>query len=287
MGLPASPNRGLDRVTLCAVTSRDVALTEVALLRSSEELSFARVVLFSPVPPSSDLIEHVPIVEFEQVEDYSRFVLFELGKHIQTDFARIIHIDGFVLNPGAWEEGFLDYDYIGARWPWHAENQVGNGGFCLRSKGLLNATASPRFDRPEIPEDQLICREERKYLESELGFRFAPHDVADRFALEHAAKPEQSLGFHGLLHLHLAYDEDEMQDVLSLMNPATLTGITAIVWFLTLLDPGTHSCLPRLAQAILTAQPREVLAKNCTKLGHSPEEVAQALFWVAGKLESQ
>ena len=284
MGMPSGPDRGLGRVTLCAVTSRDVALSEVALLRSSQNLPFARVVLFSPTPPSSDLIEHVQITEFKTVQDYSRFVLFELGNQLQTDFALIIHFDGFVVNPVAWEESFLEYDYIGARWPWHTIDQVGNGGFCLRSLRLLNATASSRFDRPGIPEDELICRVEKNYLETDFGFRFAPNEVADRFSMEHAGLPKNSFGFHGLFHMHHAYAADELEDMLQLMNPSAFAGVAPLRWLLAILEQGGAPILPMLSQAILAAQPPEVLSRNCIELQISPVEVAQVLYRFAREL---
>lgn len=268
---------GLDRVTLCAITSRDASLTEVALLRSAQALPFGRVVMFSPVRPASESIEHVEIQAFSSVEDYSRFILFGLGEHIRSEFALIIHFDGFVIHPKAWDQKFLQYDYIGARWPWHPDKQVGNGGFCLRSLRLLKATANPRFNRPGIPEDELICRTERDYLESEFGVRFAPPEEADRFSMEHAGRPLTSFGFHGLFHLHQAYQDKELDDVMLLMNPSVYAGASAVQWFLALLNQGGHRILGKLARAILEAQPSSILSRNCAIFGISPLEVALAL----------
>lgn len=42
-------------------------------------------------------------------------MVYELGSHIHTDFALIVHADGFVVHPEMWQDAFLDYDYIGAR----------------------------------------------------------------------------------------------------------------------------------------------------------------------------
>lgn len=271
------PRRGLDRVTLCCVTSRDLALSEKALLRCTRHLSFGRVILFSPGIPSSPKLEHVTIQPFTSNKDYDRFVLFELVKHVATDFVLIIHFDGFVLNPDAWNEDFLSYDYIGARWPWHADKQVGNGGFCLRSIKLLRALAHPRFERPEIPEDELICRIERDYLEKECGIRFAPNEIADAFSLEHADIPRTSFGFHGLFHLHLAYRDVELDEAMKLMNPSVYAGGNALLWFQALVLSGGHRILIPLAQKILAAQNAEILSRNCAIYGFPPVEVALAL----------
>lgn len=271
----------LGRVTLCVITSRDVALSEVALLRSAQALPFGRVVFFSPHSPSHEDLEHVRIEKFESVMDYSRFVLFELHKHIGTDFVLIIHFDGFVVDPQRWDSRFLQYDYIGARWPGYLDHQVGNGGFTLRSLRLLKATATPRFDNPSIPEDTLICRNERDYLESEFGFRFAPPDIADRFSMEHAGLPRESFGFHGLFHMHRVYDDSELDDVLALMDPSVYCGAPAILWFLKMAEQGGHRILPRIASAILDAQTPEILTKNCGVFGIPPLDVALALGRVA------
>ena len=68
-----------------------------------------------------------------------------------------------------WDPKFLNYDYIGALWPHYKENQVGNGGFSLRSKKLLESSRklieeNPDYNLPLI-EDDYICREKRLDLE--------------------------------------------------------------------------------------------------------------------------
>jgi hypothetical protein len=94
----------------------------------------------------------------------------------------VVQHDGYVLNGGAWTDDFLKYDYIGA--PWGGVNLVGNGGFSLRSRRLLEACS--RMDGEPHPEDDFICRRHRKDLEN-LGMRFAPKELADRFAVEGAS----------------------------------------------------------------------------------------------------
>jgi hypothetical protein len=34
-----------------------------------------------------------------------------------TEFAILVHEDGFIVNPECWSDEFLKYDYIGAPWP--------------------------------------------------------------------------------------------------------------------------------------------------------------------------
>jgi Protein of unknown function (DUF5672) len=114
---------------------------------------------------------------------YNIFVLRELHRYVDTSHALLIQHDGFILNPDAWTDEFLEYDYIGAPFPFRDRHNVGNGGFCLRSKKFLEATARVVDGPPWVPEDRIICRRYRKALESE-GIRFAPVELARRFSLD-------------------------------------------------------------------------------------------------------
>lgn len=142
---------------------------------------------------------------------------------IQEDFNLTIHDDGFAVNSQAWTDEFLEYDYIGACWG----EDVGNGGFTLRSKKLYNALHNinveydwrrlpkqlfaPEFEGmvwlqtahcqdPIIPEDNIICRVYKQQLVSDYAIKFAPAAIADRFSIENKMYSPwlgRSLGFHG------------------------------------------------------------------------------------------
>ncbi len=49
-----------------------------------------------------------------------KFTINNLNDHVETDYMLIVQGDGFIVNPDAWDDEFLDYDYIGAPWclPW-------------------------------------------------------------------------------------------------------------------------------------------------------------------------
>ena len=49
--------------------------------------------------------------------EYNIFVVKELPKHIESDYALVMNHDGYIVNTDAWTDDFLKYDYIGA--PWH------------------------------------------------------------------------------------------------------------------------------------------------------------------------
>jgi hypothetical protein len=81
----------------------------------------------------------------------------------------LVQWDGYVCNPDAWDPAFLDCDYIGAKWFWHNDAmRVGNGGFSLRSRRLLEALQDPRIAL-SVVEDETICRTFRPLLERDYG----------------------------------------------------------------------------------------------------------------------
>lgn len=134
-------------------------------------------------------------------EDYSNFIMKKLFEYIKTDFVLIVQHDGYVLNYQAWDPDFLKYDYIGASW-WYKDNMnVGNGGFSLRSKKLMEILATDPHIKELHPEDHHICRTYRKYLEEKYNIKFAPEELANKFSIESANSPDKKykgqFGFHG------------------------------------------------------------------------------------------
>lgn len=163
---------------------------------------FGDVLLLSHCRPSGlpDEISWRQIRPLKSRLDYSEFMLRELADHIGTSHALCVQWDGFVLRGGAWRLEFLDYDYIGAIWPHFKDgHNVGNGGFSLRSKRLLQASKELPFDGSHL-EDVVICRLNRERLEAD-GIRFAPESVARRFAFEREAPDGDEFGFHGVFNL--------------------------------------------------------------------------------------
>jgi hypothetical protein len=166
-------------------------------------------------------VNWVKVNRFKKYTDEYNYITLKLLPHVaKEDYNLIIHADGFAVNRNAWDPQFLDYDYIGARWP---SGVVGNGGFCLRSKKLLDALLEldvgyKTSDFPEdvindyenyvfdafgdkvIPEDNTICKIYRPTLEQNYGIKFPYGDIIDKFAIEHNMSSPwlgKSLGFHG------------------------------------------------------------------------------------------
>jgi hypothetical protein len=116
--------------------------------------------------------------------NYSRYIIKELDKQFDTSHVLIIHPDGYILNWRAWDKDWLQFDYIGATWNYKDNKNVGNGGFSLRSKKLQHILATDKAIKAFHPEDDVICRQYRDYLEQKYDIRFAPEEVANRFSIE-------------------------------------------------------------------------------------------------------
>ena len=121
--------------------------------------------------------------------------LKETYKHLYTSHLMMFQADGYPVNPKAWTSEFLDVDYIGGRWPWfNGDRTVGNSGFCIRSQRLHSfAPQYLNLDRKywtecqtsnSDPEDFVVSRTMRPFLERDHGIVFASHELADRFSID-------------------------------------------------------------------------------------------------------
>jgi hypothetical protein len=197
----------LSNVTLLSINTHAPEMSVRALQYSSKEIKFKNKKILSNRIPGNlpDDIEFIQIPEFHGRDQYSDFVMNNLGDYVDGEFAMMIHDDGFVINPHLWTSDFLKYDYIGAPWPGpieQTEGRVGNGGFCIRSKKLIEfcktVKAEPGHD------DWTIGVVQNEYLK-EQGFTFAPVQIAMKFSLESVISEcefdlTQTFGFHGRRH---------------------------------------------------------------------------------------
>lgn len=193
----------LPTVTLCAVTSVNLDATVEALRSCLNGIDFGQALLLTDadirqLPPGVDKISIPPL---RSGLAYSEFMLRELAAHIDTEHCLVTQWDGFVADPGQWDDRYLQYDFIGAPWPQFSDgHDVGNGGFSLRSRKLLEACRSPGF-AVSHPEDVAIGRTNREFLEREHGIRFADRETAARFAFERSRSEGPSFGFHGVFNM--------------------------------------------------------------------------------------
>jgi len=196
-----TPKKNLENITLVAISSVHMYETVCALKYSMREISYNKVLLLSDHKPFylPKNITFVKIERLKNVDDYSYFMVYELYKYIDTEYALIVHHDGFVVNPQLWREEFLNYDYIGSPWrePLPEENRyrdiegaicrVGNG-VSLRSKALMELPTKQQWEWKKIAsgtynEDCFICCD-NKHLVEAAGLKIAPIDVAKYFGHE-------------------------------------------------------------------------------------------------------
>ncbi|MFO1316696.1 MAG: DUF5672 family protein [Burkholderiales bacterium] len=214
----------LPTVTLVAIDTAHHALALRALARSCTGIRFARALfLTDAVPPGAavpDGVEVVPIAPILSRDDYSRFVLKALAPYVATPHALLIQWDGYVVNPSAWDPAFLACDYLGATWFWRDDDmRVGNGGFSLRSRRLLEATRDARVE-PGEAEDTAICRTHRPLLEREFGIRFGSEALAERFAFETDYPVGRPFGFHGLFNFWRVMRAPELAALAPMLSDA-------------------------------------------------------------------
>ncbi len=241
----------LPDVTICAADSVNMELTARALRQSMAGCDFADALLFSHQPVAGPF-RSVRIAPLSSSADYSAFILKQLRSFIATPFVLVVQWDGYVLDPTAWSADFRDYDYIGAKWDWHGDGlTVGNGGFSLRSRRLLDALADPSVAMvPGRNEDELIGRTYRPMLERDWGIRFAPEAVADRFSYERTVPIAPSFGFHGLFNMWRHVGTAEMIDLVGRMNPYVHASREFIELILHYLQTGERSAALALYQRL-------------------------------------
>jgi hypothetical protein len=223
----------IPRTTLACIDCVLPALALRALGHSMRQCEYAAVKFFTDAPPVSLVnldprIHVVPIPTLASSRDYSRFVMKELVDHIDTDFVQLVQWDGYVIRGEGWDDVFLDCDYIGARWWFRKPGEdVGNGGFSLRSRRLLEAL---RDDEVEVTdaEDNAICRVHRRLLESRHGIRFAPGGLADRYAFEATKPTGLEFGFHGIFNLPRFHAEEALAEVLDVIPGPLFSGPSSV-----------------------------------------------------------
>lgn len=183
----------LPQITLIALTNRDFEGHKKALDRSCKGIEWGGVKLIWDE-------------KITGIDEWNRKMIYELHNYVDTDFVMLIHADGYVVDPSAWKDEFLEYDYIGAPWPLPKDDysyrtpegelvRVGNS-VSLRSKQILELPS--KLSLPwqayygNTNEDGFLCVHNRKALQ-EAGCRFAPLEVAKHFSKEHEIEENKGL----------------------------------------------------------------------------------------------
>ncbi len=198
----------LKDVTLVAYSSHEVPETIASLQKCQEGLSFTEVKLLSHERPNNlpenIIYEYAP--EINHINDFNLYMFKYLGTHINTSHALYVQAHAWVLHPELWDNTWLQYDYIGAIWPWKDDAYIawgsgehiknGNGGFSLRSKKIMDIPY--KHDLPLLQEQgwanedgNLVCYFREAMLA--WGIKYAPSEVSARFAYENPV-PENNYG---------------------------------------------------------------------------------------------
>lgn len=210
----------LDDVTLFSIAGmpKYIEDTKKVLRHCTNLCDFAKVKLFSPKEDKE--FEHVK-TNFLDLSLYNKFCIEELNNYIDTEYCLLVQPDGFIIDINYWTDKFLEYDYVGAPWPGH-DHAIGNGGFCLRSKKFLRASAKLEYvsdahlqaglsinqflSRHIAPEDWFIILHNSEHINKE-KIKFPNVDLAFQFSVEHPSEIKnftrddlstyKSFGFHG------------------------------------------------------------------------------------------
>lgn len=138
---------------------------------------------------------YLQLGHIKDIDSWSKAVIYDLPRHIHTEFCLLIHENGFVVNPDQWNPEWLNYDFIGSPWPLPQDPvsyrdeegnivRVGNS-VSIRSMKLMDLVATKEWKSyfGFYNEDGFITCHHRRWLEKQ-GCKFAPLEVAKWFGRE-------------------------------------------------------------------------------------------------------
>jgi hypothetical protein len=149
-------------------------------------------------------------------KEFNCFCLLNVAQFINTTHALFVQSDGFICNGKNWNDEFYQYDYIGNPWIVDKEtnqfpsfvksyeDSVGNGGFSLRSKRIMDLVSqfNPEMIKSLVyggtNEDVFISSVARDFLKNN-GCKYAPPELAKKFSSAYKIDGdilENSFGFH-------------------------------------------------------------------------------------------
>lgn len=208
----------LPDVTLVMVDKLCHRLAKMALDESLSKAAFGDVIVCSD---NFDILyargaRHIALPRWDTKLEWCQFLWRRIPPLVDTSHVLVVQWDSWILDPACWDDAFLTYDYVGA--PWGQE--VGNSGFCLRSKRLMDFLLdhAEEFPCADEREDSLLCRGYRPRLEKH-GFRWPARELALRFSYERDDPPPGgSFGFHGTFNWPRIFDRDAMAERFRLMR---------------------------------------------------------------------
>lgn len=214
----------LPSVTLLCVETQMHEMARRAISDTVAKVKFAEVVIHTNKP---DLIpiggaRYVDLQHLPDKIQHGTYCYNDSPKSVTTPHMIFLEWDGAVRDVRAWEPSFLDYDYIGAPWPGKRAGQwtpregcsVGNGGFTLWSKKLMDCLSANRATL-RVATDTHISIEHRRALENLCGAKWASEPVGFQFSYEHGTNEERSrpsFGVHDVFNWPLALSQGEITE---------------------------------------------------------------------------
>ena len=173
----------LPDVSLIIADDINPILSKEVLNICQREIEFGAVKLLT----SHDIEGAIKIPPLTTLTDYSVFMLTRAWGFIDTEFCLVVQRDGFILNPGKWDNDWLKLDYIAPLFIQY--DIVGIGGFSLRSNRMMKSVAHnwPVWDG--TPEHANRIQHSMGFYEDGIysfrnkkGFKIASPDQAADFA---------------------------------------------------------------------------------------------------------
>lgn len=196
----------LPDITLLIADGVNAHRAKNVLEKCKSVADFGAVKLLTHLPVDSK--HRVEIMPLNSLVAYSIWCLTEMYKHFDTSHCLIVQRDGWIINPQSWNNDWLQYDYIAPLFVQH--DDVGSGGFSMRSRRLMEAAADKigYWDGTEDHAQKLQVEKARSYEDGVIslnmlgmGFNFAPKKEAGSFAA--GGNPNKDyyqphpFGFHG------------------------------------------------------------------------------------------
>jgi hypothetical protein len=203
--LSRAPTGGtINDVTLVTIETMYHDLARRSMEETLQRVPFKHALVFS----DQDFLpgaKHVKI-QHGNMLNYCNLLLKGVLEHVETKYIIFQQWDAMVHNGNKWDDIFLMHDYIGAVWPWRAPGQnVGNGGFSLRSRRLLEELQAPHIQLDPagehgVQEDNYIAILHRPWLESR-GMVFAHQNIAEKFSIELSPDGFDAMAHHGFWNI--------------------------------------------------------------------------------------
>jgi len=203
-------------VTLLAISSTEEEGSIKSLVKCCEQIEFGNVKFVSHKKPESmpDFITWEYCPQIKSFYDFDCYVFPNIGNHIQTSHMLMVQSHAWIIHAELWDDNWLQYDFIGSPWVERSEFisfstgemvRVGNGGFSLRSKKILDLPQKLNLpvvsDRGYTSDDGLLNSYYRKiFLEN--GINYPDVHIASRFAFENIVSENIDIvpfGFHKFL----------------------------------------------------------------------------------------